>query len=260
MRFDARISTYLMLTCLTMLFAVPSMSFVQANPLYTGFETIYAGIDLPHNTTYTTHKIQLELTTGSHQWNSCAYYSIDDEPEIPININISRYATFKTTVYLEDGLHNIHLRTVELGQRCSNAYFTVNTTRPFLTLESPQNQVYNNSTIDLTYTLADNERFTAYYILDGHQNITVHYQPWASRAPQISNLADGPHHLAIYAEDDFGNVYSTETSFEVSTNSAAAKVAGTSILIALVAIIATILIALVLLVFFKKSKSRTALS
>jgi hypothetical protein len=210
-------------------------------------------IKLPHNETYTTHNITLVLTTGCHCFYSFGRYSLDGEPETTINTDGGYgIATFNTTVYLKDGNHSLHLDEYSLNLEASaTVYFNVNTSLPFIALESPQNQIYHNSTIDLNYTLVDKERFEAKYSLDNKENLTVSNRPGVSEKPQLGNLTDGTHHITVYAEDDFGNVYSKETSFEVKTNSLAGI--PTMPLLAIVALIITVLtISLIIYVFMKR--------
>jgi hypothetical protein len=265
MRKGAILTTCLVLVCLIFAFVAwpENLALVYQDP-YDAYGAYYPPnpteaciIELPHNATYTTHNITLVLTTGCHCFYSFGRYSLDGGQEIGINAD-GGYgtATFNTTVYLKDGNHTLHLEEYSPNlEAFATVRFTVNTSLPFITLESPQNQIYHNSTIDLNYTLADKERLDAKYSLDNKENVTVSNK---LSAPQLSNLTDGTHNLVVYAEDDFGNVYSVETSFEVNTNPLIAAVAGIPVVLLVFAILAPILIAVVLQVFFKRSKSKTA--
>ena len=72
-------------------------------------------------------------------------------------------------------------------------------TRANITLLSPLNQTYNDSTVPLVFTV--NKPLTwASYSLDGRQNITV------TGNDTISNTSNGLHNLTVYANDTFGNI------------------------------------------------------
>jgi hypothetical protein len=228
-----------------------------------GYYDTGCAIELPHNTSYTTQHIELVLLTSASYYSSS--YSLDGGAEKTIRSNVfyglsgeptAVRVTFNTTVQLIDGNHTICLK-MYIGSmvRSATVHFTINASRPFIRLESPQNRTYHKPTIDLNYTFVDKERTEAKYSLDNKDNVTVSNQ---LSTPQLGNLTDGPHHIIIYAEDDFGNVYSAESSFEVKTSPLALTVAGIPVLIFLAAIIAPIAVALVLLIFFKRRKSKTA--
>ncbi len=213
----------------TFLLSAAATSFVnlaQANPVYVPGDLTLAIIESPQSKTYTTNEIPIVLTTGCHIWPSTGYYRIDGGPEIKINENIDQSATFKTTVHFADGKHTIHLRTGDMMHSCADVLFTVNTTIPFITLISPENRVYNTSTVQLHFSLIDESVYQVTYNLDDMGNVTVRVlHPIPPHFPEeltwypIANLTDGQHHVVVYAKDDFGNVFSAKTSFEVNTGS-----------------------------------------
>jgi hypothetical protein len=217
-------------------------------------------IELPHNTTYTTQYIRLQLWTGFHSFYSTGSYSIDGGPENFINWGVFEGATFNTTVHLTDGNHTIRLKVYGGGYDFAGfttVLFNVNHTLPFIALETPKNQTYHNQTIDLNYTLVNGENSEAKYSLDNKENVTISNN---LSAPQLGNLTDGKHQVVVYADDDFGNEYSTQTSFEVKTNPLTTTVTGIPAITIIVATLTSIIVALILLVFFKRRKSKTALS
>jgi hypothetical protein len=215
-------------------------------------------IELPHNTTYTTQNVRLQLWTGIRCFYSTGSFSIDGGPETFINVGVFDGATFNTTVHLTDGNHTIRLKVYsgwnDFGG-FTTVHFTVNHSLPFITLESPKNQTYRSQTIGLNYTLVNGENSEAKYCLDNKENVTVSNK---LSAPQLGTLTDGTHHVVVYANDDFGNVYSTQTSFEVRSTPTAVEVAGIPVTILLVALLASIIVIITLLVFFKRRKSKSA--
>jgi parallel beta-helix repeat protein len=70
-------------------------------------------------------------------------------------------------------------------------------TPPQITLLSPVNQVYNESSVDLVFTTDEAANWTG-YSLDGEQNVTV------TGNITIADLPNGSHTLAVYANDTLG--------------------------------------------------------
>jgi parallel beta-helix repeat protein len=78
------------------------------------------------------------------------------------------------------------------------------TTPPQITLLSPVNQAYNESSVDLVFTTDDVVNWTA-YSLDGKQNVTI------TGNSTITGIPNGSHNLIVYANDTFGNMGTSET-------------------------------------------------
>jgi hypothetical protein len=228
----AQLATFMILVCLGVSFAAPSLRVVQANPIYTPGMLTLAIIESPKNgRTYTTNTIPLTVITGDHQCPSNGYYSLDGGQEIKINENShGGDSTYKTTLHLADGKHNIHARTETLGSACATTTFTVNTTLLFVTILSPENKVYNTSTVPLHFELLNERLFNEYdvnevtYNLDDKGNTTVRILfPFPPQFPEeltwypLANLTDGPHNVVVYAQDDIGNGFSAQVRFRVNT-------------------------------------------
>jgi len=119
-------------------------------------------------------------------------------------------------------------------------------TPPQITLLSPVNQVYNESSVDLVFTTDEAANWTG-YSLDGEQNVTV------TGNITIADLPNGSHTLAVYANDTLGNMGTSETVFftvkepeqEPFPTATVAAVSGMSALIVFGAVLA---------IYFKKRK------
>jgi parallel beta-helix repeat protein len=119
-------------------------------------------------------------------------------------------------------------------------------TLPQITLLSPVNQVYNESSVDLVFTTDEAANWTG-YSLDGEQNVTV------TGNTTIADLPNGSHTLAVYANDTLGNMGTSETVFftvkepeqEPFPTATVAAVSGMSALIVFGAVLA---------IYFKKRK------
>ncbi len=207
------------------------MRVVQANPIYTPGDLTLAIIESPKNGgTYTTNTIPIIIITGDHQFSSTGYYSLDGGQEIKINEGARGQGTYKTTLHLADGKHTLHVRTETLGSACATTTFTINTNLSFITIISPENKVYNTSTIPLHFSLLDERLFNEYdvnevtYNLDDKGNTTVRVLvPFPPQFPEeltwypLANLTDGQHNVVVYAQDDIGNSFSAQVRFAVNT-------------------------------------------
>ena len=227
-----QLATSMILLCLVVSFVAPSLRVAQANPIYTPGMLTLAIIESPKNgRTYTTNTIPLTVITGDHQCPSRGYYSLDGGQEIKINENThGGDSTYKTTLHLADGRHTIHVRTETLGSACATTTFTINTTLPFVTIISPENKVYNTSTVPLHFELLNERLFNEYdvnevtYNLDDKGNTTVRVLvPFPPQFPEeltwypLANLTNGQHNVVVYAQDDIGNGFSAQVRFGVNT-------------------------------------------
>jgi parallel beta-helix repeat protein len=77
------------------------------------------------------------------------------------------------------------------------------TTPPQITLLSPVNQAYNESSVDLVFTTDEAVNWTA-YSLDGKQNVTI------TGNSTITGIPNGSHTFIVYANDTFGNMGTSE--------------------------------------------------
>jgi parallel beta-helix repeat protein len=117
------------------------------------------------------------------------------------------------------------------------------TTPPQITLLSPVNQVYNESSVDLVFTTDEAVNWTG-YSLDGKQNVTI------TGNSTITGIPNGSHNLIVYANDTYGNMGSSQTiTFTVAKPEpfpTATVAAGSGA--------AAVVVVAGLLVFFKKRK------
>jgi len=92
--------------------------------------------------------------------------------------------------------------------------FAQSTMPPNITVLSPSNQVYNNNSVPLTYTIASYAPVVwTGFSLDGKMNTTV------TGNSTITGLSEGSHSVIVYANDAFGNVGSSgNISFQVQTS------------------------------------------
>jgi N-acetylneuraminic acid mutarotase len=76
--------------------------------------------------------------------------------------------------------------------------------RPVVSIISPISQVYNDSSVSLTFTV-DKPASLMEYSLDGLDNVTI------TGNTTLAGLSDGVHNVTVYAKADNGNVGASET-------------------------------------------------
>ena len=116
------------------------------------------------------------------------------------------------------------------------------TTLPKIVLLSPVNQVFNESSISLLFTVDKQVNWMG-YSLDGQDNVTVNGNA------TLTGLSNGDHNVTVYAKDEFENMSTSET---ISFNVEVPEPFPTTIVIASVVTVAVVGIGL--LVYFKKRK------
>jgi hypothetical protein len=125
------------------------------------------------------------------------------------------------------------------------------TTPPKISVLSPLNQTYNETSIPLFFTLDKLVNWTG-YSLDGESNVTVTSSILNSsaRVVTIANVTKGVHNVTVYANDTYGNMGASETvTFTVAVPEPFPAV---PVAVASVASIAVVIAGL--LVYFKKRK------
>jgi len=166
-------------------------------------------IQSPMNTTYNVSTINLNYTTSNGDIDTC-WYSLDGGAATPL-------ATCQniTLPVLADGYHNVTVYVNDTANNIGSAivYFTVDTTAPTLSIQSPMNTTYNVSTINLNYTTSNGDIDTCWYYRDGAGPTPL---------PNCTNvtlpaLADGSHYVTVYVNDTAGNEYSPVVFFTVDT-------------------------------------------
>jgi N-acetylneuraminic acid mutarotase len=136
----------------------------------------------------------------------------------------------------------VNEKYVPVGYGAPDPYYLLATTPPKISLLSPLNQTYNNSTVVLVFT-EDKSVDWRSYSLDGKANITL------TGNTTLTGLSSGLHYITVYAEDTFGNVGASETVwFEVL------EPFPTTLVVASVITVAVVCVGL--LVYFKKRKRR----
>ncbi len=124
---------------------------------------------------------------------------------------------------------------------------------PKIMLQTPQNQTYNSTNVDLMF-LVDKPLNWLAYSLDGNQNVTAmgnNTLIYAGAANiSLSDVASGPHNITVYANDTYGNHAAPQI---ISFTVAVPKPFPTAT-VAVVSVFMVVVAAVGLFVYFKKHK------
>jgi parallel beta-helix repeat protein len=124
----------------------------------------------------------------------------------------------------------------------NSTYYLLKITPPKISLLSPLNTVYNESSVPLLF-IVDKQVSWMGYSLDGHDNVTV------TGNSTINGLTNGLHNVTVYAKDMFGNEGASETiAFTV------ALAPFPTALIVAASAVTVVVVSVVLLVYLKKRK------
>ena len=137
-----------------------------------------------------------------------------------------------------------------IGYGTPDPSYVLEHTPPNITLLSPLNQTYNDSTAPLVFTV--NKPLTwASYSLDGKQNITI------TGNTTITNLNNGFYTLTLYANDTYGNVGSQTVNFTVEKPQTGIFVS--TVIIAVIAVPVLVVCFIVGLLLFRRHRKTTNL-
>ena len=119
--------------------------------------------------------------------------------------------------------------------------YVLEVTPPKISITSPLNQTYNQTSVTLSFTIDKPFNLTS-YSLDGKENVTI------TGNVSLAGLSNGMHTLAVYANDTFGNMGESETvSFTIAVPEPFPVVPVAAASVAVVAVVGA-----VLLIYFKK--------
>jgi hypothetical protein len=139
---------------------------------------------------------------------------------------------------------------IPFGYGTPDPSYLLEITPPKISVLSPLNQTYNESSVSLVFNSDKAVNWTS-YSLDGQQNITF------SGNTNITDISNGVHNVTIYAQDTFGNLGSSQTiNFTVAKPEPLPPPESFPVvLVAAVSIVAVALVVAGLLVYHKKHKT-----
>jgi hypothetical protein len=180
----------------------------------------HSSVASPENTTYTTNSIPVEITVEVSQrfyYNDSNFF-INGSPWINIHLddvslkvpaelrtsNDSWLTFYGETVLrdISDGPHTLAVDYFSATIASSNnpvVHFVVETHPPIVTILSPENKTYDNSSIPLIFA-TDKPILNASYSLDSQTEVAINGNT------TFSGLDVGAHCLTIYTWDTAGKV------------------------------------------------------
>ncbi len=155
----------------------------------------------PENKTYPSSDIALTLAFDKPTfWIG---YSLDSQANVTISGNT-------TLTGLSEGSHSLTVYANDTGENMGYSdpvHFSVDTVTPVVEILAPENTTYSTSSVQLTVNVNEPVTWMG-YSLDGQANETLQ-----STTATISNLPDGMHSIAAYANDTAGNAGASETVY-----------------------------------------------
>jgi hypothetical protein len=100
----------------------------------------------------------------------------------------------------------VNERYTPIGYGVPDSYYVLENTPPKISVLSPANETYNNSSVHLIYAVDKPVNWTCYSI-DGKLNETI------MGNATLTELSSGLHNMTVYAQDVFGNIGASETIY-----------------------------------------------
>jgi len=184
------------------------------------------------------------ISSNQNYAYNLATNSWTSEAPMPYACASPAVAVVNDLLYVIDGDQNLEQYT-PIGWTPDQSYL-LETTPPKISVLSPLNQTYKESSVFLVFSVDRAVNWTG-YSLDGQQNITI------TGNTTITKVTDGLHNITVYANDTFGNVGASQiVTFTVDLvtfpTATVAAVSGAS---------AVVVVGAGLLVYFKKRKPAT---
>lgn len=180
------------------------------------------------------------INTWDNGYPSGGNYWSDYETRYPkaAEIDSSRIGDIP---YVIDANNTDHCPLIE---PFNNTYYTLETTPPKISVLSPINQAYNESSVSLVFAVDKSVNWTG-YSLDGKQDVTI------TGNTTIANITNGMHNIIVYANDTFGNICASQN---ITFAIAKSETFPTAPVVAVSGASAAVVVVAGLAVYFKKRK------
>jgi len=123
-----------------------------------------------------------------------------------LDVDDNRYFQYKVDFFSPDVSVNLSLEGVDVDYDLVNVI-------PSVFVDSPSEGLYVNGTLDLNYSVVDDNLDSCWYGIDGGENVSL------SLCANISiSVVDGAHELVVYVNDSFGEEISDSVEFSVDSN------------------------------------------
>jgi N-acetylneuraminic acid mutarotase len=168
-----------------------------------GYGTIAPKVQItsPENKSYTEVSLAFTVNRGT-AWMG---YSLDNQANVTViterKLSILPQGSHKITMYGNDSFGNMGAS--------NTVFFSVDTLAPNIEILLPQNQSYDATDIQLTFTVNEAVKYLA-YSLDGEENIEI------IGNVTLPALSNGSHLLTLYVTDDLGNSAEKTVAFDIA--------------------------------------------
>jgi hypothetical protein len=167
--------------------------------------------------------ITLNLTAGAHS----------------VAVSVEANST-----YLSNYFSNNPLSTVVVQVNSEPINFTVVVPEPVIV--TPENMIYNESSVPLVFTVDTSAAAWIGYSLDGKERVTI------TGNTTLTGLSNGEHNITVYANDTLGNIYASHTVNFTVALPLVTKPFPTTTVAAVSGALAVVVLGIGLLVYFKK--------
>ncbi|MCK5016603.1 MAG: PGF-pre-PGF domain-containing protein, partial [Candidatus Peribacteraceae bacterium] len=159
-------------------------------------------IPYPENRTYSSNP-ELNFSYFENNTDSC-WYNLNGTGNITLascntngTVMVSGEGGNNVTLYMNDSAGNLNY---------TSAYWTLDTTPPVITIDSPSNQSYNDLWIWANATLNENTSWCG-FSLNGTSNVTMNNDSFTHFYYNISNgLNEATHNITFSCNDTVGNM------------------------------------------------------
>ena len=168
-----------------------------------GYGTVAPKVQItsPENKTYAVVSLDFTVNRGT-EWMG---YSLDNRANTTIlsetKLSGLSQGAHNVTIYANDSLGN-------MGSS-NTVFFSVDTLPPTIEILLPQNQSYDSTDIQLTFSVNENVSSLA-YSLDGQEKQEI------AGNVTLPALTNGPHSIMLFATDELGNSAEKSVSFNIS--------------------------------------------
>jgi len=203
-------------TTVEMYYVIVSDSYVYATYGINGIITLYTNtsdigtppgltiISSPNGTIVNTFNITISGTAFDESGIS----------NVTVNGVLANGTTnWNADVVLTEGVNIIAVVATDYfgSTNTTSIYVTYDLTPPLINILSPiHNQIYNNNSVNLNYSVLE-PTVSEWYLLDGGYNISL------LGNTTLDDLLDGNHNLTVFANDSAGNIGSSMVNFTIDT-------------------------------------------
>lgn len=171
-------------------------------------------IESPMNTTYSDPDPDFNMTLNKEATDG--FFSVNDGENLSM-MNSSATEFYNISTELPDGSHRARFWAESEDETASSEImFSIDTTAPIITVESPENRTYGRNKIDLNASLTEPAETVNYSVNDG-ENQSMEQKNSTYFYKNSIYFEDGNHEIKFFSNDSVGNTDSETIRFSVDT-------------------------------------------